>query len=128
MARPSYRVAWHDRKMQRPPIARGNLRAGLPDALAGERFETLASDGGVRIERITSHGQASPPGFWYDQPQREWVLVVAGRAGLEIEGEDQPVVLSPGDWLDIPAYRRHRVLWTADGEPTVWLALHWPRT
>jgi cupin 2 domain-containing protein len=109
--------------MQRPPIARGNLRAGLPDALAGERFETLVSDGAVRIERITSRGQASPPGFWYEQPQREWVLVVTGRAAVEIEGE--VLELAPGDWLDIPAHRRHRVLWTADGEPTVWLALHW---
>jgi cupin 2 domain-containing protein len=111
--------------MERRPIARGNLRAGLPDALAGERFETLVSDGLVRIERITSWGQASPPGFWYEQPQREWVLLVAGRAGLEIEGVERAVELSPGDWLDIPALRRHRVLWTARGEPTVWLALHW---
>ena len=28
------------------------------------------------------------------------------------------------DWVDIPAHRRHRVEWTAPGEPTVWLALH----
>jgi cupin 2 domain-containing protein len=111
--------------MQQPAIARGNLRAGLPDALDGERFETLVSDGAVRIERITSRGQASPPGFWYEQPQREWVLLVSGRAGLEIEGEARTVELSPGDWLDIPAWRRHRVLWTATGEPTLWLALHW---
>ena len=31
-----------------------------------------------RIERIVSRGQASPPGFWYDQETDEWVLLVSG--------------------------------------------------
>ena len=78
----------------------------------------------VRIERIVSTGQASPPGFWYDQDRAEWVLVVSGAAGLLFEGEAEPLSLGPGDWVHIPAHRRHRVLWTDPANPTVWLAVH----
>mgnify|MGYP000570833243 CR=1 FL=1 len=81
-------------------------------------------DGGVRIERIVSAGQSSPPGFWYDQDASEWVTVLSGRAGLELEGEDEILEMGPGDWVDLPAHCRHRVAWTAEDEPTVWLAVH----
>jgi cupin 2 domain-containing protein len=93
----------------------------LPD----ERFETLLHSGSVRIERIVSHGHASPPGFWYDQAEHEWVMVLQGQAGLRFEGDDQPVVLKPGDFVNIPAHRRHRVEWTTTEEPTIWLAVHY---
>ena len=43
-----------------------------------ELFTTLLEDSDVRIERIISHGHSSPPGFWYDQDQAEWVLVLHG--------------------------------------------------
>ena len=56
-----------------------------------------------------------------DQAWDEWVLLVQGRAGLTLEG-DAPALLSAGDWLLIPAHRRHRVEWT--DAPTVWLAVH----
>jgi len=111
--------------MQDRGLARGNLATGVPDAANAEVFETLVSNGVVRIERITSRGQASPAGFWYEQAQREFVLLVTGRAALEIDGSAQPIELSPGDWLDIPAHCRHRVLWTATDETTLWLAVHW---
>ena len=40
----------------------------LPDRLPDtEVSETLIPDQGVRIERIISTGQCSPPGFWYEQ-------------------------------------------------------------
>ncbi len=42
-----------------------NLFRPLPDARGGERFDDLLNRPGCRIERIVSHGQASPPGFWY---------------------------------------------------------------
>jgi hypothetical protein len=32
------------------------------------------------VERIVSLGQVSPPGFWYDQAEGEWVLVLASAA------------------------------------------------
>lgn len=78
----------------------------------------------MRLLRIVSHGQATPPGEWWDQPDDEWVVLLAGGAGLLIEGEAGPRVLGPGDWLHLPAGLRHRVEWTAAGQATVWLALH----
>ena len=99
-----------------------NLFADLPaGAGAAERFEDLLTRPGVRIERIVSTGQATPAGQWMDQGWDEWVLLVAGRAGLTLEG-GPPLTLSPGDHLLIPAHRRHRVEWTET--PTVWLAVH----
>jgi len=102
----------------------GNLLRDLPDAAADEAVETLLAAPKVRIERIVSLGQASPPGFWYDQPQAEWVIVLAGRAELCFEGEAKPKRMEPGDWLHIPAHRRHRVAWTDPAQATVWLAVH----
>jgi cupin 2 domain-containing protein len=102
----------------------GNLLAGVrPDASA-ERFEELLALPGVRIERIVSYGQASPPDFWYDQPQGEWVLLVDGGAGLQFEDEAAPRSLQPGDYVWIAPHRRHRVIWTAPGRATIWLAIH----
>jgi cupin 2 domain-containing protein len=102
--------------------ARSNLFENLPIDLSKEVFTTLVEADGVHIERIVSHGQASPEGYWYDQPSREWVLVLRGRARLRFEDGD--VELGPGDSVDIPARRRHRVEWTATDEPTIWLAVH----
>ena len=93
------------------------------DRAEGERFDDLLARPGLRIERIVSFGQASPPGFWYDQPQDEWVLVLRGRAGLLVEGEAERT-LEAGAFAFLPARRRHRVAWTANDEPTVWLAVH----
>lgn len=84
----------------------------------------LASSPHVRIERIVSRGQASPPGFWYDQDAAEWVIVLAGSAALLFEGETDPHRLAPGDYLHIPAHRRHRVEWTDPDQATIWLAVH----
>ena len=101
----------------------GDLLRELPDELPEELAETLVESGAVRIERIVSTGHASAEDFWYDQPEREFVLVVQGRARLEFEGGD-PLELEAGGWVEIAAHRRHRVAWTAPDEPTVWLAVH----
>jgi cupin 2 domain-containing protein len=100
-----------------------NLLGPLPDAAAAERVELLLSRPGLRIERIVSLGQASPPGFWYDQPEGECVILLAGAAKLRFADEAEPRVLRPGDWLDIAAHRRHRVDWTDPATPTVWFAV-----
>ncbi len=105
-------------------MAIDNILAPLP-ASAEEVFEEILRRDGVKIERIVSRGQASPEGFWYDQETHEWVLVLRGRAGLELEGRDGVVELGPGDFLDLPAHCRHRVAWTAADEPTIWLAVHY---
>jgi cupin 2 domain-containing protein len=100
-----------------------NLLSPLPDARAGEAVDTLLSRPDVRIERIISFGQASPPGFWYDQAEGEWVMLLAGAARLRFADEPEPRFLIPGDWLDIAPHRRHRVDWTDPAKPTVWLAI-----
>ena len=100
-----------------------NLLRDLPDAGANEVIETILAAPGVRIERIVSHGQANPGGFWYDQPEAEWVLLLAGAARLRFEDEPGSRLLGPGDCVDIAAHRRHRVDWTDPDRPTVWLAV-----
>jgi cupin 2 domain-containing protein len=102
-----------------------NVFAALSGPGAGERFDVLLERTGLKIERIVSHGQASPPGFWYDQPQGEWVLVVAGAARLRFEDEPAARALAAGDSLDIAAHRRHRVEWTDPAGPTIWIAVHY---
>jgi cupin 2 domain-containing protein len=101
----------------------GNLLRDLPDARAGEVTDALLAAPGLRIERILSCGQRSPPGFWYDQPEAEWVVLLAGAARLRFADEPHDRVLGPGDWLHIAAHRRHRVEWTDPNQPTVWLAV-----
>jgi cupin 2 domain-containing protein len=111
--------------ISRPIVsATKNIFAGVPTRADQEEIKLLAGLPGARIERIASTGQASPPGFWYDQDWREWVVVLAGSAGLLIEGEEAPRILNPGDYLELPANCRHRVEWTAADRPTVWLAVH----
>jgi len=100
-----------------------NLLCDLPDARAAEITDTIVKAPGLRIERIVSQGQASPPGFWYDQPEAEWVLLLKGAARLLFADEKEEHMLAPGDWLHIAAHRRHRVVWTDPATPTVWLAV-----
>lgn len=103
----------------------GNLYAGIVHDAADERFDTLAARGGVLIERIVSTGQASPPGFWYDDAREEWVVLLAGAATLEFEHAAEPSRrLLPGDYVHLPAHCRHRVAWTDPGVSTLWLAVY----
>ena len=101
-----------------------NLFTDLPNASTAEVFTRLAEGRAFRLEKIVSTGQATPEGEWYDQETDEWVVLLAGSAGLLIEGEETARALKPGDFLHLPAHRRHRVEWTSENEPTVWLALH----
>ena len=100
-----------------------NFFSAIPAALPEELTTVLQEGPGVRIERIVSHGHSSPPGFWYDQPEDEWVLVLQGATRLEFE--DRIVEMGPGDYLNISAHEKHRVAWTTPDEPTIWLAVHY---
>jgi cupin 2 domain-containing protein len=104
--------------------AGGNIFADVARRLAEEEFAALVATGAVRIERIVSTGQASPPDFWHDQDRAEWVIVLRGAAGIRFADEDGVRVLAPGDYVLIPAHARHRVEWTSPDEATVWLAVH----
>ena len=100
-----------------------NLLAPLPDAQTAEAVRALVTRPGLRVERIVSFGQASPYGFWYDQEETEWVLLLAGAAALRFADEPEPRRLAPGDWIEIAPKRQHRVEWTDSERPTVWLAI-----
>jgi cupin 2 domain-containing protein len=106
-------------------VRAGNLFAALPGARREELVEPLAEGPGVRVERIVSTGQVTPPGQWYDSAEDEWVALLAGAARLRFESEREERALVPGDWLHIPARARHRVEWTDPARPTVWLAVHY---
>ena len=100
-----------------------NLFDDLPARADGEIFTELLSREDVRIERIVSTGQSTPVDKPHRQGHDEWVLLLAGSAGLRIEGEGERD-LRPGDHVLIAAHRSHWVTWTAKDQPTIWLAIH----
>jgi cupin 2 domain-containing protein len=104
--------------------ARGNLFSNLRFPEDAEVLTTLIETGSCRVERIVSSGQATPEGTWLEQAAREFVVVLSGRARIAFEEGDVPLLLGPGDWVDIAAHRRHRVVWTDPDAPTIWLAVH----
>jgi cupin 2 domain-containing protein len=99
-----------------------NLFSDLPEQAEEEIFTTLLQRPECRVERIVSYGQSSPEGFWFDQAWDEWVLLIQGSAELDVEG--QTVKLVPGDHLLIRAGQKHRLTYTDQNQPTVWLAIH----
>ena len=103
----------------------GNLFANVAHQLPDEQIMELLSAPNVRIERIISTGHATAPNEWYDQDRAEWVLLLAGSAGLIFEGETEPLLLEPGSYVHIAAHVRHRVAWTDMSVPTIWLAIHY---
>jgi len=104
---------------------RVNLFQDIPDHLDQELVEKLLAHDSFRIERIVSRGHASPPNFWHDQDEHEWVVVLTGKAQLQIEGEEDLVTLGPGDTYDLPTHTKHRVAWTESNHDTIWLAVFW---
>ncbi|MFH1987297.1 MAG: hypothetical protein FD131_2939 [Rhodocyclaceae bacterium] len=109
-----------------------NLFSDLPrstgfttQSVKNEQFSDLLNRPGLRIERIVSTGQCSPEGFWYDQAEGEWVVLLQGKAILRFEDAPEALTLTPGDFIDIAPHRRHRVEWTDPEQPTVWLAVHY---
>lgn len=108
--------------MNQSPADTFNLFANLPHDVPDELVSILLAAPGVRVERIVSTGQTSPPGFYYDQPHTEWVAVLSGSADLRFADEALPRRLVAGDAVLIAPHRRHRVEHTES--PTVWLAIH----
>lgn len=99
-----------------------NLFSSLPDNLDREIFENLVQSEHIRIEKILSKGHSSPDNGWYDQDENEWVLVLKG-SGVVVFDDGHKVILKKGDYLNIPAHQKHRVLWTDPTRVTVWLAI-----
>ena len=102
-------------------IDRGNIFTGIKISAGEDRFQTLLETASVKIERIVSDSHQSPAGFWYDQSETEWVIVLRGEATLELEGGEF-VELKTGDYVTIPCRLKHRIHRTSP--QTVWLAVH----
>ncbi|BDD12146.1 hypothetical protein FUAX_45780 (plasmid) [Fulvitalea axinellae] len=99
-----------------------NIFENIPDTLKEEFFETLAEGKSVRVERIVSEGHVSPDGFWYDQEEHEWVILLEGEARIDFE-KGKTTQLHKGDHVLIPAHRKHKVSYTSTKPRAVWLAV-----
>jgi cupin 2 domain-containing protein len=107
--------------LNRPGLqAKGSLFAGLDLPDKGEVFTELLRRRNVGIERILSSDTPDP--VVYDQEQDEWVLLLEGRATLEVAGAT--IDLMPGDHVFIPARTPHRVSATFPEPRCLWLAVH----
>jgi cupin 2 domain-containing protein len=102
-----------------------NIFSNIPEDAPEELLTKLVSAESVRIERIISFGHVSPDGFWYDQPEDEWVVLLEGSAQLRFADRVQD--LRPGDYVNIPAGCRHRVEKTDGTCRTVWLAVFYKK-
>lgn len=101
-----------------------NLYNNLPETTSHECFTPLLQTQGILIERIVSNGQSTAKDTWLEQEQHEWVIVLQGSAALQFEGESETKYMGTGDYVEIPAYCRHRVECTDSTQNTVWLAIH----
>jgi cupin 2 domain-containing protein len=104
---------------------KNNFFGNIPTKLDNELFEEILAGNTFKMERIVSRGHASPEGFWYDQEENEWVILLQGSAGLYFAGKEELVVLHCGDYVLIPRHLRHRVEWTDPHQETVWLAVYY---
>jgi len=104
-----------------------NLFTPVSDIGADEVFEQILEAGGVRIERIVSHGHTSPREGWYDQDVDEWVLILRGSGKILYE-DGSEFLLCEGEHLHIAAHRKHKVTWTEPAADTIWLAVFFPRS
>ena len=121
-----------------------NLFDEIPSGkLPDELLTTLLAESSLKIERIVSTGQASPPSFWYDQDWHEWVVLLSGSAILQVERDNlrssieessnnyssrkeiENVEMVQGSFINLPAHCRHRIEKTSPNEQTVWLAIHY---
>ncbi len=102
-----------------------NIFSGIKKQSPEEIFETIIKTNQFKIERIISSGQSTGKGNWYNQDRSEWVIVLKGSAGLIFEGNRKVVIMKPGDYINIPAHKKHRVEWTDPEGETIWLAVHY---
>ena len=92
----------------------------LPELPLQEELTTiLAENNNDRIVRIVSTGQVSE---WYDQTETEFVVLLKGDAVIEYEN-GKTVTLSKGDTLLIKPHEKHRVSFTSNEPPCVWLCV-----
>ena len=106
-------------------ITKKGFFADIPADLKDELIETILQASGFRIERIVSQGHRSKEGFWYDQSENEWLILLKGSATIRFENQSQLIKINPGDYMHIEKHVRHRVEWTDPEQETIWLAFHY---
>jgi len=103
-----------------------NLLTDLPDKLPEEVFETLINSKNIKIERIISpKDHKTPDGKWFKQDLNEFVILLKGSAVLLFKENGDFINLKPGDYINIPRYKEHRVESTDIEQETIWLAIHY---
>lgn len=102
-----------------------NIFQAIPGQIKDELLEVLQENGTVKIERIISKGHTSPENFWYDQEKNEWIIVLKGNARLSFATHENPISLTVGDYMNIPAHLKHRVEWTDPDQETIWLTVYY---
>ena len=63
------------------------------------------------------------PGDWYDQNTDEWVLLLQGETKLEFE-DNEIKEMKAGDYIFIPAHKKHRIKHSSIEPKCIWLAIH----
>lgn len=99
-----------------------NLFAHFDPNTEEEKVDIMYRNAHARVERIVSSGQVSPAGFWYEQDEDEWVLVLQGEGRIQYEKGNE-AVLRTGDCILLPAGKRHRVSYTSQNPPCIWLCV-----
>ncbi len=106
-------------------MSKKNIFGDIPTKLPDELFEEILTGKTFKMERIVSRGHASPDGFWCDQEENEWVILLQGSANLRFAGTEELIILRPGDYVQIPQHDRHRIEWTDPDQETIWLAVYY---
>ncbi len=74
-----------------------NILKNIPKNLPDELVDILAEGKKFRLERVVSKGHTSPKGFWYDQVENEFILLLKGEAEVLFKDDAKPIRLSEGD-------------------------------
>lgn len=101
-----------------------NIFNNIPLPKQDEYFENIIKNDTLKIQRIVSHGHASPKSGWYEAATDEWVILLEGAAKLSFKNGKE-ISLSIGDYINIPAHSKHKVSWTKPECNTVWLVVHY---
>jgi cupin 2 domain-containing protein len=97
-----------------------NIFNNIPSLVIGEDFSELLNCQNVVIERIVSSDK--PDNIIYNQPQDEWVILLRGKATLQLKNDI--INLTSGDYLFIPGNTPHQVIKTSFNPCCIWLAIH----
>ncbi|MCX7798111.1 MAG: cupin domain-containing protein [Melioribacter sp.] len=92
------------------------------EKLKEEFIQNILITKNFRIERIISECHSTPEGYWYDQPENEFVLLLKGSAEILLE-DNTLIKMQEGDYIIIPAHIKHRVEKTDAKQKTFWLTL-----